>query len=82
MKDKALAMIEMLTSEGEPADLEFDVFVRKNITDKRLLELNRVLVSIYKYAHIARNPTCIGMHKDWVKELNETYDELKQNGVL
>ncbi len=81
MKDKALAMIELLSSEGEAFDLEFQV-LHKRINDPRLLKLNRVLTDIYKYAHVAQNPSCIGVHSEWVKELNETYDELKKKGVL
>ena len=81
MKDKALLVIEILTSEGEAFDLEFD-YAMGRIKDERLIELNRILTAIYKFAHVARNPSCIDAHKEWVKELEQTYEAMHKGGSI
>ena len=77
--DKALLVIEALTTEGAVFDLEFDV-IQGRVKDKRLLKLNRVFTDIYKCAHVARKPSCNSSHKEWVKHLNQTYDAMHKDG--
>jgi len=81
LKDKALMVIEILTSEGVAYDLEFDHALGR-LKDKRLLELNKVLVDIYEYAHVARNPSCVGVHKNWVEKLENTYETMRKERFI
>ena len=74
-KDKALLVIEAIVAEGTPFDLEFDIALERE-TDPKLIEISEIFSKIYKYAHVARNPSCISIHKDWVKELNKSYKAL------
>jgi hypothetical protein len=78
---KAVLVIEALTSEGEPANLELDVAMGR-VKDKRLIELNKILTAVYKFAHVATNPSCLYAHKDWIKELELTYDAMHKGGLI
>ena len=75
LKDKALLVIEAIVSEDIPFDLEFDIAVDRE-TDPKLIAISRIFSSIYRYAHVARNPSCIKAHGDWVKDLNKAYKAL------
>ena len=74
-KDKALLVIEAMVEEGIPFDLEFDIAMDRE-KDPKLTAINEIFSSIYKYAHVARNPSCIKAHGDWVKDLNKAYKSL------
>ena len=74
-KDKALLVIEAMVVEGIPFDLEFDIAVERE-TDPKLIAICGIFSRIYRYAHVARNPSCIKAHGDWVKELNKSYKSL------
>ena len=77
-KDKALLVIEAMVEEGIPFDLEFDVAAERE-TDPKLIAISDIFSSIYRYAHVARNPSCIKAHGDWVKELNKAYKSLTKD---
>ena len=77
-KDKALLVIEVMVEEGIPFDLEFDVAAERE-TDPKLIAISDIFSSIYRYAHVARNPSCIKAHGDWVKELNKAYKSLTKD---
>lgn len=81
MKDKALLVIESLTSEGEAFDLDFEVMMGR-IKDDRLIKLAEILGTIYKFAHIARNPSCIESHNAWVVELENAYQCMRKAGRI
>jgi hypothetical protein len=74
-KDKALLVIEALVSEGIPFDLEYDVAVERE-TNPKLIEVSEIFSNIYRHVHVARNPSCIKAHGDWVKDLNKAYKRL------
>jgi len=74
-KDKALLVIEAMVEEGIPSDLEFDIAAERE-TDPKLIAISDIFSSIYRYAHVARNPSCIKAHGDWVKDLNKAYKRL------
>jgi len=74
-KDKAIFVIEAIVSEGIPFDLEFDVATDRE-TDPKLIAISELFSKIYRYSHVARNPSCIKAHGDWVKELNKAYKSL------
>jgi hypothetical protein len=74
-KDKALLVIEAMVEEGIPFDLEFDIAIDRE-TDPKLIAISEIFSKIYRYAHVARNPSCIKAHGDWVKDLNKAYKTL------
>ena len=77
LKDKALLVMEAITSDVTMMDLELHP-----PEDKTIRTLTAKLSSIYRYAHIARNPSCIDAHDDWVEELKETYKFLHKVGEI
>ena len=78
LQDKAIRVIEALVSEGLPFDLEFDVAMGRE-KDPKLIELNDILCSIYRFVHVAQNPCCMASHDDWIQELNKTYKSMKRH---
>lgn len=80
-KDKAIMVIEALVSEGTPFDLEFDVALDRE-KDPKLIEISIIFSQIYKYAHVASNPSCISVHKDWIKDLNRTCKSMQKCGLF
>ena len=74
-KEKALLVIEAMVEEGVPFDLEFDIATERE-TDPRLIAISNIFSSIYRYAHVARNPSCIKSHEDWIEDLNKAYKSL------
>ena len=80
-KDKAILVIEALVSEGIPFDLEFDIALERE-KDPKLIEISNLFNKIYEYAHVASNPSCISVHKDWIEDLNKTYKSMRRHGRL
>ena len=77
LKDKALLVIEAITSDVTMMDLELHP-----LEDKIIRTLMAKLSAIYRYAHIARNPSCIDAHDDWVEGLKKTYKFLRKVGEV
>ena len=77
LKDKALLVIEAITSDMTMVDLELHP-----PEDKTIRTLVAKLSAIYRYAHIARNPSCIDAHDDWVEELKKDYKDLHKIGEI
>lgn len=55
--------------EGWAAELECEWISRK--------EARRFLSAVYKFCHIARNPSCLPVHKDWIAEWDAIPKEIK-----
>ena len=81
IKDKALLLIEALVAEGIPFDLEFDIAMGRE-EDTKLIEISKIFSTIYRFAHVAQNPSCISVHGNWVKQLNNTYRSFHKKGKI
>lgn len=81
---KACRAIEVLVSDDFCEDLEYKVLVhndcRMSEEDVKLIE--RKIGMIYKFSHVANEPSCIKSHDDWVMELNKTYDGMVKEGYF
>ena len=61
IQEKALNVIEILASESEGENQDSAI---------------ELLGKIYKFAHIATNPSCLSKHNSWLNELNLLFDRL------
>ena len=77
LKDKALMVIEAIASDDTMEGL-----CMRPPEDKVALELFNKLSAIYCHAHIARNPSCIASHDDWVKDTKNTYARFHKAGIF
>lgn len=77
IEDKALLVIEAITSDMTMMDLQLH-----SPEDKLTQELAAKLGAIYRYSHIARKPSCISAHDDWVKQLEKSYKKMHRGGVF
>lgn len=77
LKDKALLVIEAIASDDELEGLAL-----RPPEDKVALGLFKRLEDIYRYSHIAQNPSCIASHDDWVKDLKRIYTRWHKAGIF
>jgi hypothetical protein len=79
LSEKACFVIDCLLTEGIAQDLEFQIAVHDNykLSVEQIKEINETLGLVYELAHVGNNPSCIKVHSDWVKHLNELYDKFK-----
>ncbi len=75
IKDKALAVIENLTSSDFCLGLDYRMYEKKlTKTEKRCIKL---LGQIYKVSHaLACKERGVCSHPDWEEEINELYKKL------
>lgn len=45
-------------------------------------EYLRFATSAYMFTHIARNPSCMESHKDWLQEFEELEQAMRESGEL
>ena len=76
-RDKALLVIEAIAFDST---MEF-LYLHPP-EDKTAAQLLDKLNVIYRQVHVARNPSCIGSHGDWIREVNDTYKALHKAGVF
>jgi len=69
LKDKALLVCEHLAGVAETG-------IQTNA------ELTEILEQIYRYLHIASNPSCLQTHKAWIQELETEYENMKLAKIL
>ena len=82
--EKVCEIIEWLVSDGLATDIEFRQAVHNNysISESEAQILNDILGTIYRLTHVANKPSCLAVHGDWYKELNDKYEKLIAAGVI
>jgi hypothetical protein len=77
LKGKALLVIEALCSDS----LCYEILMDGRVKVEDVSLLGRKLSNIYTYAHIAQGK-CENKHPEWLKSLEATYRDLKEDGII
>ena len=77
LKDKALLVIEALAMD----DL-MEALAMRPPQDELTATLAEKLGAIYRYAHVASNPSCIASHDNWIKEVKRIYAKFHKAGIF
>jgi hypothetical protein len=80
LSEKACYVIDCLLTEGIAQDLEFQIAVHDcyKLSIEQIKEINNTLALVYEMAHVGSNPSCIKVHDDWIKKLNELYERFSK----
>ena len=84
LSEKACRVIEILSGDDFCEDLTCKIGLHNDCTlvpdEVKLVE--RKLSMIWRFTHVANNPSCIKSHDNWVAELNKVYDEFTVKGYF
>ncbi len=84
LSEKACRVIEILSGDDFCEDLNCKISLYKSgmLTEYEFDLVKRKLEMIWRFTHVAINPSCIKSHDNWVAELEKTYDEFETKGYF